>query len=160
MWWRARDENREVTVVGIKISGRSLVGLDEVIIAREQITALFFFHFHNRALQFRQEIENLSGLSCPFLIVHALVEHDLLFVLQRLQDFAGLIEQRIAEGEGTSGACLGGTGGSAFAAPRVQFRSRNRVEPLLDDLLNFHDALALFRAVENQCRQVFDPALN
>src|SRR5438105_2831130 len=92
--------------------------------------------------------------------MHALVEDDLLFVLQRLQDFTSLIEERIAERGRAGGIRLSLKRQGAFRPPRVHFRSRNAVDPLLNDFLGFDHAFALSRSVQNQRGQIFDPVSN
>ena len=78
---RIRHQNRKVSVVGVEIRNRAFVGLDEVIFAGQEIATVLFFHLENGALQLRQKIENLRRLGRPLLIMHALIELDLLFVL-------------------------------------------------------------------------------
>ena len=150
--WRIRDQNGKITVVGVEICDRAFVGFGEIIFAGQEIAALLFFHLDHRALQFRQKIENLRRLGRPFLIMHPLIEHDLLFVLQGLENFARLIEQRIAERECASGIHLGQYWHRTFVAAGIHLRDTNRIEPLLNYFLNFDDPLALPRIVENQGR--------
>ena len=147
--WRIRDQNRKVTVVSVKIRDRAFVSFNETVLAGEEIASLLFFHFHDRAVQFGEEVQDLGRLSRPVLIVHALIEYDLLFVLQRLQNFTCLIEESIAERQ-SSGWVRLALGRSAFGFPAgAHFRSRNRVEPFLNDFLNRYHTLALSRVFQN-----------
>ena len=73
---------------------RALVGLDESWVAGQDIAALFLLHFISGALEPREEIENLGRLRGPFLFPHPLIQVDLLFALDRLENLAGLVEPR------------------------------------------------------------------
>src|SRR5205823_12829693 len=85
---------------------------------------------------------------------------DLLFVLQRLQNFTCLIEESIAERQ-RSGWVRLALGRSAFGSPAgAHFRSRNRVEPFLNDFLNLYHTLALSRVFQNQHGQIVNPLPN
>ena len=78
-------------MVDVEITERSSIGFDKSVVASEQVSSLFFVHLDHGAFQLGQEIEDLSRLCRPLLILHFVVENDLLLVLKRLEELAGLI---------------------------------------------------------------------
>ena len=107
-----RNENGEIAAVIGEGGQRGLVGIRVRFIAREHVTALFFFHLQDGALQLRHEIQNLRGLHGPFLIPHPLILHDLFFVLQRGQNLAGILQDRAPQLRHGAGIAAHGAVGS------------------------------------------------
>src|SRR5205814_9532188 len=94
---RIGDQDRQIGTVGIKICSRALVGFNKTVLAGKKVSTFFLLHLDDRAIEFWQEIEYLRRLTGPVLIVGALIESDLLFVLKRLQNVARFIQKRISE---------------------------------------------------------------
>ena len=78
-------------MVDVEITERSSIGFDKSVVASEQVSALFLVHLDHGALELGEEIKDLPRLCRPLLILHFVVENDLLLVLKRLEEFAGLI---------------------------------------------------------------------
>ena len=94
----------------------------------------------------------------PFLLAHALIEDDLLFVLERLKNFARLVQEPIAKRAVRFADFREFR--RAFGLPIVDLRQGDFIQPFLDDFLYFHYALALPRTVQNQHRQFLDPSFD
>ena len=157
-----RHQDREVTVVSVKVSDGALVSFHEVCLTGQKIASLLLLHLENGTFQLGNEIQDLGRLCGPFLLLHALVENDLFFVLQRLQNFARLIQQRISQGH-RFGACEGFLRccrGPIFCLARLDFRERDGVEPPLDNPLNLHQPLTLFQVIQNEGVQIVRAALD
>ncbi len=55
-----RDQDREVTVVSIKISDGTVVSFHEVCLAGQQVASLFLLHLNHGTFQLGKELENLG----------------------------------------------------------------------------------------------------
>ena len=128
-------------MVDVEITQRSSIGFDKSVVASEQVSSLFFVHLDHGAFQLGQEIEDLSRLCRPLLILHFVVEDDLLFILERLEDLARLIQHRATE-------CSGGQTG-AGSAPFAKGRLRDLLDPMLGKVVCFRHTLALGGTLTN-----------
>src|SRR5436309_2197443 len=53
---RIGDQNREVSIVSVKIRNRALVRFHKTVLAAEEVALFFFFHLNDGAIKFGQEI--------------------------------------------------------------------------------------------------------
>ena len=109
-------------------------------------------HLQHGALELGQEIEHLTRLRGPLLLEHALIEDDLFFILDRLEDRTRLIEQRVPQTHRFSRGCW--IRGALLVSANVRYRYI--IDPVLDDLLDLHHPFTLFRIVQNEPGEVID----